>query len=53
MGVGYAPGRLGEVGPPSRLSLDKGARRLWAILASVVDDVEASMATVPSRMGDG
>ena len=35
------------------LSLAKGARRPWAVLASVVGDVEASMATVPSRTGDG
>ena len=53
LGAGYAPGRLGEAGPPSCLSLAKGARRLWAVLASVVGDVEASMATVPSRTGDG
>ena len=53
LGAGYALGRLGEAGPPSRLSLAKGARRPWAVLASVVDDVEASMATVPSRTGDG
>ena len=53
MGPGYTLGRLGEAGPPSRLSLAKGARRPWAVLASVVGDVEASMATVPSRTGDG
>ena len=50
--AGYAPGRLGKAGPPSRLPLAEGARRPWAVRESVVDDVEASMATVPSRMGD-
>ena len=53
LGAGYALGRLGEAGPPSRTSLAIGARRPWAVLASVVGDVEASMATVPSRTGDG
>ena len=53
LGAGYAPGRLGEAGPPSCLSLAKGARRPRALLASVMDDVEASMAIVPSRTGDG
>ena len=50
---GCALGRLGEAGPPSRLSLAEGARRPWAVRESVVDDVEASMATVSSRTGDG
>ena len=36
-----------------RLSLAEGARRPWAVLASVVGDVEARMATVTSRTGDG
>ena len=53
LGAGYAPGRLGEARPPSCLSLAKGARRPWAVLASVADDFEASMDTVPSRTGDG
>ena len=53
LGAGYAPGRLGEAGPPSCLSLAKGARRPRAVLASVMDDVEANMATVPGRTGDG
>ena len=53
LGAGYALARLGDAGPPSRLSLAKGARRPWAVLASDVGDVEASMATVPSRKGDG
>ena len=52
-GAGYAPGRLGVAGPPSCLSLAKGARRPRAILASVADDIEASMATGLSRTGDG
>ena len=43
----------GRAGPPSHLSLAKGARRPWAVLAFVVDDVEANMATMPSRTGDG
>ena len=51
--AGYAPGRLGKAGPPSRLSLAEGARSPWAVQELVVDDVEASMATVPSRTGDG
>ena len=45
--------RLGKDGPPSRLSLAEGARSPWAVQEWVVDDVEASMATVPSRTGDG
>ena len=53
LGAGYALGRLGEAGPPSRLSLAKGACRPWAVPAPVVDDAEASMATVPGRTGDG
>ena len=53
LGAGYAPGRLGKAGPPSCLSLAEGAHRPWAVLASVMDDVEASMATGPSRTGDG
>ena len=53
MGAGYALGRLGEAGPPPRFSLAEGTRRPWAVRESVVDDVEASMATVPSRTGDG
>ena len=52
-GAGYTPGRLGEAGPPSSVSLAKGARHLRAVLASVVGDVEVNMATVPRRMGDG
>ena len=51
--AGYALGRLGKAGPLSRLSLAEGARRPWAVLASAVGDVEASMARVPSRTGDG
>ena len=53
MGAAYALGRLGEAEPPSCLSLAKGARRPRAVLASVVDDVEANMATVPRWTGDG
>jgi len=53
LGAGYALGRLGQAGPPSRLSLAEGARRPWAVLASAVGDVEASMATVPCRTGVG
>jgi len=53
LGAGHALGRLGEAGPPPRFSLAEGSRRPWAIRESVVDDVEASMATVPSRTGDG
>ena len=53
LGAGYAPGRLGEARLPSSVSLAKGARRPRAVLASVVDDVEANMATVPRRTGDG
>ena len=53
MGAGYAPGRLGEAGPPSSVSLAKGARRPRAVLAPVVGDIEANMATVPRRTGDG
>ena len=49
----YTLGRLGEAGPPPRFSLAEGTRRPWAVRESVVDDVEASMATVPSRTGDG
>ena len=47
LGAGYAPGRLGEAGPPSCLSLAEGARRLRSVLASVVGDVTVNMATVP------
>ena len=53
MEAGYAPGRLGEAGPPSSVSLAKGARRPRAVLAPVVGDIEANMATVPRRTGDG
>ena len=53
LGAGHAPSRLGEAGPPSSVSLAKGARRPRAVRESVVGDVEASMATVPSRKGDG
>ena len=53
MGAGYAPGRLGEARPPSGVSLAKGVRRLRAVLAPVVGDIEANMATVPRRTGDG
>ena len=52
MGAGCALGRLGEAGPPSRLSLAKGARCSWSVLASVVADVVAGVATVPGRTGD-
>ena len=53
LGAGYALGRPGEAGLPSSVSLAKGARRLRAVMASVVDDVEANMAIVPRRTGDG
>ena len=53
MGVGHTPGRLEEARPPSGVSLAKGARRLRAVLAPVVGDIEANTATVPRRMGDG
>ena len=53
MGAGYAPGRLGEAGPPSSVSLAKGARCPRAVLAPVVGDIEVDMATVPRRTGDG
>ena len=53
MGAGHAPGRLGEAGPPSSVSLAKGARRPRAVLAHVMGDIEANMATVPRRTGDG
>ena len=53
MGVGHAPSRLGEAGLPSSVSLAKGARRPRAVLAPVVGDIEANMATVPRRTGDG
>ena len=53
LGAGYALGRLGEAGPPSSVSLAKGARRPWAVLAPVVGDIEVNMATVPRRTGDG
>ena len=53
MGAGHAPSRLGEAGPPSSVSLAKGARHPRAVLASVVADIEANMATVPRRTGDG
>ena len=52
MVAGYALGRLGKAGPHSRLSLAEGARSPWAVQGWVVDDVEASVATVPSRTGD-
>ena len=51
--AGYTLGRLGDAGPPPHLSLAEGAPRLRAVQESVVDDVEAGMATVPSRTGDG
>ena len=51
MGAGYAPGRLGEAGPPSSVSLAKGARRPRAVLVPVVGDIEANMATVPPPGG--
>ena len=53
MGAGYTPGRLEEARPPSGVSLAKGARRLRAVLAPVVGDVEVNTATVPRRTGDG
>ena len=53
MGADYAPGRLGEAGPPLSVSLAKGARRTLAVLAPVVGDIEVNMAIVPRRMGDG
>ena len=51
MGAGHTPGRLEEARPPLGVSLAKGARRLRAVLAPVVGDIEANMATVPRRMG--
>ena len=39
--------------PPSGVSLAGGARRLRAVLAAVVGDIEANTATVPRRTGDG
>ena len=53
MGAGHIPGRLEEARPPSGVSLAKGARRLRAVLAPVVGDVEVNTATVPRRTGDG
>ena len=53
MGAGHTPGRLEEARPPSGVSLAKGARRLRAVLAPVVGDVEVNTATVPRRTGDG
>ena len=53
LGAAHIPGRLEEARPPSSVSLAKGARRPRAVLASVVDDVEANMATVPRRTGEG
>ena len=53
MGAGHTPGRLGEAGPPSGVSLAKGGRRPRAVLAPVVGDIEANMATVPRRTGNG
>ena len=50
--AGYTLGRLGKAGPPSRFSLAEGARSPWAVQEWVVDDVEASVATVQSRTGD-
>ena len=50
--AGYAPGRLGKAGPPSRLPLAEGARSPWAVQEWVVDDVVAGVATVPGRTGD-
>ena len=51
--AGHTPGRLEEARPPSGVSLAKGARRLRAVLAPVVGDIEANTATVPRRTGDG
>ena len=53
MGAGHTPGRLEEARPPSGVSLAKGARRLRAVLAPVMGDIEANTATVPRRTGDG
>ena len=53
LGAGHTPGRLEEARPPSGVSLAKGARRLRAVLAPVVGDVEVNIATVPRRTGDG
>ena len=53
MGAGHTPGRLEEARPPSGVSLAKGSRRLRAVLAPVVGDIEANTATVPRRTGDG
>ena len=36
LGAGYPLGRLGEAGPPSRLSLAEGAHRPWAVREAVV-----------------
>ena len=43
----------GEAWPPSGVSLPEGAHRPWAILAPVVGDIEANMATVSRRTGNG
>ena len=51
MGAGRTPGRLEEARPPSGVSLAKGARRLRAVLAPVMGDIEANTATVPRRTG--
>ena len=39
LGAGHTPGRLEEARPPSGVSLEKGARRLRAVLAPVVGDI--------------
>ena len=52
MGAGHIPGRLEEARPSSDVS-GKGARRPWVVLAPVVGDIGANMATVPRRTGDG
>lgn len=53
LGAGHAPSRLGEARPPSSVSLAKGAHRPRDVLAPVVGDIEANMATVPRRTGYG
>ena len=53
MGAGFAPGRLGEAGPPSSVSLAKEARRPRAVQVYVAGDIEVNMAKVPRRTRDG
>ena len=53
LGAGHTLGRLEEARPPSDVSLAKGARRLRAVPAPVVGDIEVHTATVPCRTGDG